>query len=48
MKLLDKKSVRFFEKQQKEFGTKVAMYNLLWTVVSELFTSIGVKEIKTK
>lgn len=36
-----------FEQEQKQFGTKIALENILWQVASGLMKNIGVKNIKT-
>ena len=38
---------QIFEEQQKRFGTKVAIFNLLWIVAADLMGLIGVKCIRT-
>ena len=45
MKLTDK-VVRQFEAEQKEFGTKVALYNIIWLLAADILKGIGVKHIK--
>lgn len=42
-----KEYVRFFEKDQKQFGTETAISNLLWTVAADIMKQAGVKNIKT-
>ena len=46
MKLTDEK-VKWFEQEQKDYGTKVAMYNLIYTIASDILTDLGIKQIKT-
>ena len=46
MKLSDG-MIRDFERQQAEFGTKVALSNVIWELASDMFRAIGVKNIKT-
>ena len=38
---------KWFENDQKAFGTKVALQNLLWSLGAELLHDAGVKNIKT-
>lgn len=40
--------VKWFEKEQQEWGTKVALHNLLWLVGSAHFNDLGVKTLTTK
>lgn len=40
--------VKHFENEQKEFGTKIALQNILWQVAAGLFRDLGIKSIKTK
>lgn len=42
-----KEYVRFFEKDQKEWGTEVAIYNLVWLLSTDMLKKVGVKNIKT-
>ena len=37
-----------FEQEQKEFGTEVALTNILWQVAHELLKDIGVTKTTTK
>lgn len=45
---INKRTIKHFEKEQKEYGTEVAIYNLIWLIASDLFKSIGCKRVKTK
>lgn len=36
-----------FERHQEKYGTKVALYNLIWEIAADLFKDIGVKRIRT-
>ena len=45
---LTKTVVKHFENEQKAFGTKIALHNILWQVASELLKDLGIKSIKTK
>lgn len=44
---LTKKEVEFFEEDQKQHGTKIAMFNLIWIIAVDMLNDIGVKNIKT-
>lgn len=39
--------VKQFESEQKQFGTKIALENIIWQIASGLLKQIGVKRIKT-
>lgn len=45
--VLNKKLVKWFEAEQKEWGTETAIYNLLWSTAADIMHNIGVKHIKT-
>lgn len=45
--ILTNSRVKQFEQDQKDHGTKTAMYNLIWEVASNLFKEIGVKRVQT-
>lgn len=45
---LTKNLVKHFEQEQKEFGTKVALFNIIWQVAADILKEIGIKTIKTK
>lgn len=40
-------NVRMFERTQREYGTKVAISNLLWEIGEEFMRAAGVKHIRT-
>jgi len=42
---LTNKQVKWFEKEQKEFGTKTALFNLLWIVATAMLHDIGCNTI---
>lgn len=42
-----KELTALFEKEQEEYGTETAVYNLIWLTASDILGSIGVKHIKT-
>lgn len=44
---LTKQFISQFEKWQKEYGTKVALYNVIWEIAADIFKEIGVKRIRT-
>lgn len=44
---LTKAAVKAFEQDQKQYGTKVARHNVLWTVAADIFRGLGVRRIKT-
>lgn len=44
---LNKALVRFFESEQKNYGTEVAMGNLIWLIGTDILHKAGVKNIKT-
>jgi len=44
---LTNQTVKWFEKEQKEHGTKTALYNLIWIIGADIFKMIGVKRIST-
>lgn len=39
--------VKQFENDQKQHGTRTALYNIIWLVATEILHGIGVKNIKT-
>ena len=39
--------IKNFEEQQKDYGTKIALTNVLWLVAIDIFHDINVKSIKT-
>ena len=44
---LTKQIIKRFETEQKSWGTKVALSNILWIVASEILRDIEVKKITT-
>lgn len=40
--------VKQFERDQEEYGTKVALYNIIWIIASDILKGIGVTKIKTQ
>lgn len=44
---LTKHVIKHFEQEQKEYGTKTALYNIIWTIASDLLKDQGIKRIKT-
>lgn len=44
---LTKTEVREFERQQKQYGTRTALQNVLWVVAADLMKDIGVTRIRT-
>ena len=46
--VITKDTVKFFEAHQKEYGTEVALENILWENAACLLKDIGVIGIKTK
>ena len=44
---LTKDVIKQFELEQKEWGTEIALWNVLFLVGSGLLKDIGVKQIKT-
>ena len=45
--VIDKAVIRRFEEDQKQFGSEVAIYNLLWQTAADLFKDLGVTRITT-
>jgi len=45
--MLTNAMVKWFEDEQREYGTKTALSNLLWTVAASLFEGIGITRIQT-
>jgi len=37
-----------FENEQEEFGTKIALQNIIFILVTGLLKDLGIKSIKTK
>lgn len=44
---ITKQLVNHFEQEQKDFGTQVALHNLMWSFASQLLKDLGAKSIKT-
>ena len=44
---VDKKLVKFFEKEQKVWGTKIALCNLMWIIGAQFMEDAGVKRVRT-
>lgn len=44
---ITKQLIKFFENEQREFGTEVAIHNLLWTLAADLYKDLGIDTIKT-
>jgi hypothetical protein len=44
---ITKKLIKFFEADQKIYGTEAAIFNLLWLQAREQLYDIGVKDLKT-
>lgn len=44
---LTNQTVKWFESEQKRFGTKTAIYNLIYSIGADILKGIGVKQIKT-
>jgi hypothetical protein len=39
--------VKWFEREQEQYGTKVALGNAFWLLASEILKGVGVKRIRT-
>lgn len=44
---ITKELIDRFELEQKEYGTKVAIHNLLWLNASEQMKDLGIKSVHT-
>lgn len=44
---ITKNLIKHFEQEQKEFGTKTALFNIIWTIASDLLKDLGITRIKT-
>lgn len=44
---MSKADIKSFERDQKQFGTEVALANVLWSAGSDLMRRAGVTKIKT-
>lgn len=45
---LTKQFIKHFEQEQKEYGTKTALFNVIWQVAADILKDIGIKSVKTK
>ena len=45
---LNKQFVKNFEREQKQCGTEVALYNVFWLIAAEIFRMAGIGNIKTR
>lgn len=45
---LTKSVIKHFEQEQKDHGTEVALFNIVWSIASDLLKDLGIKSIKTK
>jgi hypothetical protein len=45
---LTKQIIKQFENEQKDYGTKTALFNIVWQIAGQLMKDIGVKGITTK
>ena len=41
------KTTKLFKREQEEFGTKVALGNLMWSIGAKFMNYAGVRNIKT-
>lgn len=44
---LTKKNVKWFEKEQKTYGTEVALHNWVWLIAVELLEDLGISKVVT-
>jgi hypothetical protein len=44
---ITKNTIKQFEREQKSFGTDVALYNVIWQIAADILAGIGVKHIST-
>ena len=44
---ITKDIIKDFENTQKDCGTAVAIYNIVWMVADDLFIDLGIKSVKT-
>lgn len=44
---ITKLAVKYFEAQQNDFGTAIALKNTIWQIASDLMKDIGVTKITT-
>jgi hypothetical protein len=40
--------VKWFEQEQRQYGTTTALFNLLWLKAAEDLEALGVKRVSTK
>lgn len=45
---ITKTIIKQFENDQKEFGTKVALHNIIFIIATDILKDLGIKSIKTK
>lgn len=45
--LVNKKTAKLFEQEQKEWGTQIALGNLMWSIGAKFMGYAGVKTIHT-
>jgi hypothetical protein len=45
---LTKQLIKQFENEQKDYGTRTALFNIIWQIAGQLMREIGVKGITTK
>jgi hypothetical protein len=45
---LTKQVIKQFEEEQKDYGTRAALFNIIWQVAGQLMKDLGVKGISTK
>ena len=45
---LTKQIIKQFENEQKDYGTRTALFNIIWQIAGQLMKDIGVKGISTK
>jgi len=44
---LNKQVVKWFEREQREWGTATAIFNLLWIKAADDLEAIGVRRVRT-
>lgn len=44
---ITKDIIKDFEQTQKDCGTAVAIYNIIWLVADSLLKDLGIKNVKT-
>ncbi len=44
---LNKEVIKRFEAEQKQHGTEIALFNVIWEIASDLLKGIGVTRIRT-